>query len=82
MSQIIVSPSRKHPEDIEIEELLERKNAKILRKVERPPLDVSDHCLGESGRETNFEDFEIAELDGTLKTFYAGARKDIYMYNL
>jgi hypothetical protein len=69
MSQIIVSPSRKHPEDIEIEELLERKNAKILRKVERPPIDVSDHYLGESGRETNFEDFEIAELDGTLKTF-------------
>jgi hypothetical protein len=47
MTQIIVSPSRKNPEDIEIEELLERKNAKILRKVERPPLDVSDHCLGE-----------------------------------
>ena len=82
MSQIIVSPSRKHPEDIEIEELLERKNAKILRKVERPPLDVSDHCLGESGRETNFEDFEIADLDGTLKTFYAGAQKDMYMYNV
>jgi hypothetical protein len=65
-----------------VEELLERKNAKILRKVERPSLDVSDHCLGESGRETNFEDFEIAELDGTLKTFYAGARKVMYIYNL
>ncbi|RUM59470.1 MAG: hypothetical protein DSY53_02570 [Persephonella sp.] len=82
MSQIIVSPSRKHPDDIEIEELLERKNAKIQRKVQRPPLDVSDHCLGESGRETNFEDFEIAELDGTLKTFYACARKNMYMCNL
>jgi hypothetical protein len=55
---------------------------KHFRKVERPPLDVSDHCLGESGRETTFEDFKIAELDGTLKIFCAGARKDMYMYNL
>jgi hypothetical protein len=46
------------------------------------PIDVSDHYLGESGRETNFEDFEIADLDGTLKTFYAGAQKDMYMYNV
>jgi hypothetical protein len=33
------------------------------------------HFFEESGRETNFEDFEIADLDGTLKTFYAGAQK-------
>ena len=40
------------------------------------------HLFEESGRETNFEDFEIADLDGTLKTFYAGAQKDMYMYNV
>jgi hypothetical protein len=34
-----------HPHDTEIEELLERKNAKIQRQVQRPPLDVSDIFL-------------------------------------
>jgi 2-phosphoglycerate kinase len=33
MSQIFVSPSRKYPDETEIEELLERKKAKIQRKV-------------------------------------------------
>ena len=42
MSQILVSPSRKYPDDTEIEVLLERKNAKIQRKVQHPPLGVSD----------------------------------------
>ena len=64
------------PDDTEIEELLEQKDAKNTKKVQRPPLNVSDIFLEESGRETNFENFEIAELDGTLRTFYAGARKE------
>jgi hypothetical protein len=42
MSQILVSPSLKYPDDTEIEVLLERKNAKIQRKVQHPPLGVSD----------------------------------------
>ena len=42
MSQIFVSTSRKYPDETEIEELLERKKAKIQRKVQCPPSNVSN----------------------------------------
>ena len=70
------------PDDTEIEELLEQKDAKNTKKSTASSVRCFRHFLEESGQETNFGDFEIAELDGTLLTLYAGVRKDMYMYIL
>jgi hypothetical protein len=57
------------PDDTEIEELLEQKDAKNTKKSTASSVRCFIQFLEESGREMNFENFEIAELDGTLKTF-------------
>lgn len=64
------------PDDTEIEELLELKDAKNTKKSTASSVRCFRQFLEERGWVTNFEDFEIAELDGALKTFYAGARKE------
>jgi len=63
-------------DDNEIEELLFNKDSINTKKSTAAAVKCFRQSLVESGREnTQFEDYELSELDTALKAFYAGARK-------
>ena len=64
------------PDDSEIDELLENKDSVNTKKSTAVAVKCFRQFLEESGRgNTKFEEYELAELDDALKSFYAGARK-------